>query len=223
MASEKQRQKIVEALMALLADKDFGRIGLDEIAGKADVTLVQLRGAYDGKVAILEDFARRIDAAVLAGNDADMAAEPAHERLFDVLMRRLDALAPYKAGVAGLLKSARRDPVLAAAMNRLALRSQRWMLTSAGLDRGGLLGLARAQALALAYAQVLPVWLEDEDPGLSKTMAALDKMLKRLDRVGKTVERVESAACRVFDRRSRSRARPAQAPEPEGGGTAAAA
>ena len=35
-----------------------------------------------------------IDRKVLSGGEADMAEEPPRERLFDVLMRRLEALAP---------------------------------------------------------------------------------------------------------------------------------
>ncbi|MCW1840722.1 TetR/AcrR family transcriptional regulator [Prosthecomicrobium hirschii] len=219
MATEKQKQKIVEALMALCAERDFARIGLAEIAAGADVTLAQLRAAYDGKMAILADFARRIDAAVLAGDDPGMAGEPPRERLFDVVMRRFDALTPHKAGVAGLMKAARRDPLLAAALNRIALTSQRWMLTAAGLDRGGLSGLARAQALALAYAQVLPVWLEETDAGLPKTMAALDTQLKRLERAGTMLGRVESALCRLSGRR---RPREASTAHPDGGAAEAA-
>ena len=53
-----------------------------------------------------------------------MAEEPARERLFDVLMRRLEALAPYKEAVRSLLRSARRNPGLALALNAMAVRSQ---------------------------------------------------------------------------------------------------
>ena len=62
-----------------------------------------------------------------------MAEEPPRERLFDVLMRRLEALAPYKDAVRSLMRSARRNPGLALALNGMALRSQRWMLTAAGI------------------------------------------------------------------------------------------
>lgn len=209
MASEKQRQKIVEAFAKLAADRDFAAIGLDEIAGEVGLTLAQLRAAYDGKMAILEDFARRIDQEVLAGQDDGMAGEPPGDRLFDVLMRRLDVLTPHKAAVAGLLRSARRDPGFAAAMNGIAIRSQRWMLTAAGLDRGGLMGLARAQALAIAWAQILPVWLEEEDPALPKTMAALDKSLKRLGEWGRRAERLEGFLCRLGGRVRRTAPPPA--------------
>ncbi|MEJ1160749.1 TetR/AcrR family transcriptional regulator [Prosthecomicrobium sp. N25] len=193
MASEKQRQKIVDGLLSLVSDREFDRIGFGEIADKAGLTLAQLRQAYDGKFAMLEDFTRRIDQEVIGEEDEGMEAEPVRDRLFDVLMRRFDALAPYKAAVAGLLRSARRDPLLAAALNTNAVTSMRWMLSAAGLDRGGLMGLARAQALALAWARVLQVWLEEEDPGLAKTMKALDAALKRLERIGRGAERLERA------------------------------
>ena len=56
---------------------------------------------------------------------------PARERLFDVLMRRLEIMAPYRDAVRSLLRSARSNPPLALALNGLAVRSQQWML-----DRG---------------------------------------------------------------------------------------
>ena len=37
-----------------------------------------------------------IDRQVLEGTSDDLAGEPARERLFDVFMRRIDALTPYK-------------------------------------------------------------------------------------------------------------------------------
>ena len=40
----------------------------------------------------------------------------------------------------------------------------------------------RAQGLALVWARVMRVWLDDEDPGLARTMAALDKRLREAER-----------------------------------------
>ena len=59
-----------------------------------------------------------IDREVLAGIDADMAEEPPRERLFDVLMRRLELLAPHKAAVRSLLRSALRNPGAGAGAQR---------------------------------------------------------------------------------------------------------
>ncbi len=201
MAADEQRQQVINALMELAADQDFLEIGLGDIAERAGVTLADLRADYDGKFAILSDFSSRIDQTVLAGDDPGMKSEPTRERLFDVFMRRFDALAPYRAALRRLIASAGRDPLLAAALNRIAIDSQRWTLASAGISYRGPLAavtvLASAQALALAYAEALSVWIKDDDPGLAKTMAALDKALKRLERAARMLNRFESTLERI--------------------------
>src|SRR2546429_7690655 len=118
---------------------------------------------------------KETDRAVLDGADADMAEEPPRERLFDVLMRRLEVLAPQKAAVRSLTRSAARNPGLAFALNGFAVRSQQWMLTAADIDAAGPRGMLRAQGLAVLFASVLRTWVDDDDPGLARTMAALDR------------------------------------------------
>jgi AcrR family transcriptional regulator len=173
------RERIVRAFMALLAKKPYESIGLAEVAARAGVPLAQLRGEFDSALAILAAHMKEIDREVLAGGD-DMAEEaPPRDRLFDVLMRRLEALASDKAAIRSLMRSALRDPGLALALNGLGVCSQRWMLNAAGIDASGPKGTVRAQGLALLFAQVLRVWLDDDDPGLDKTMAALDRALTR--------------------------------------------
>lgn len=176
------RDKAVDALMALLAEQRFEDIGLAEVAGRAGLKLSQLRAEFGSTLAIYAAHVKDIDRAVLAGGDADMTDEPARERLFDVLMRRLEALAPYKEAVRSLLRSVRRNPGLAFAVNAMAVRSQHWMLEAAGISAAGPRGALRAQAAALLFARVVGVWLDDEDPALDRTMAALDRGLASAER-----------------------------------------
>jgi AcrR family transcriptional regulator len=173
------RERVIAAFMALLAEKPIERIGLAEIAAGAGVALSDLRGMFGSTVAILAAHMKEIDRAVLAGGDADMAEEPARERLFDVEMRRLEALAPHKEAVRSLARSATCNPGLALALNGLAVRSQQWMLTAAEIGASGPRGMMRAQGLALLFARVLRTWVNDDDPGLARTMAALDRALAR--------------------------------------------
>ena len=65
-------------------------IGFAEIARRAGVSLSELRVKYSSKIEMLAAHMREVDRAVLDGIDAGMADEPPRERLFDVLMRRLD-------------------------------------------------------------------------------------------------------------------------------------
>ena len=171
------RDKAIDALMALLAEQSFEQIGLAEIAGRAGIKLSQLRNEFGSTLAILAAHTKDIDRAVLDGGDGDMAEEPVRERLFDVLMRRLEALAPYKDAIRSLLRSTRRNPGLALALNAFATRSQKWMLETAGIGASGPRGALRAQGAALMFARVLTVWADDDEEGLDRTMAALDRGL----------------------------------------------
>ena len=176
------RDKAVDALMALLAEHPFEDIGLAEVAGRAGLKLSQLRAEFGSTLAIVGAHIKDIDRAVLAGGGGDMAEEPARERLFDVLMRRLEVLAPYKEAVRSLLRSARRNPGLALALNAMAVRSQQWMLEAAGIGASGPKGALRAQGTALMFARVLSVWFDDDEPGLDRTMAALGRGLASAER-----------------------------------------
>ncbi len=68
----------------------------------AGVTLAQLRGEFALDAAILAAHLKAVDRAVLAEDLSDMAEEPPRERLFDVLMRRLERLAPHREAVRSL-------------------------------------------------------------------------------------------------------------------------
>src|SRR5262245_14810782 len=93
------RDRSIDGLMSLLADHSFEQVGLAEVAGKAGIKLSQLRAEFGSTLAILAAHTKEIDRVVLAGGDGDMAEESARERLFDVLMRRLEALGPHKEAV----------------------------------------------------------------------------------------------------------------------------
>ena len=187
------RDRIIDALMALAADMHWGDITLPMIAARADVNLADLRDHFPSKGAILGGFAKRIDRIVLAPS-TDMLGEPARERLLDVMMRRLDALAPYKVGLKEIRRATRRDPLTLAALNQLALNSWRYMLAAADLDTEDELGMVRVQGAALVFVRTLDVWFEDEGEDLAKTMAFLDKELGRGEKIMGRLEDVRRMA-----------------------------
>jgi AcrR family transcriptional regulator len=200
------REKIVAAFLELLAERRIEQIGLAEIAAEAGVTLAQLRGEFASTLAIVAAHIKAIDRAVLAEDFSDMDEEPPRERLFDVLMRRLELLGPPREAVRSLLRSATRNPPLAMALNALGVRSQQWMLTAAGITASGPRGIIRAQGLALLFASVLRTWVHDDDPGLARTMAALDRALGRGQRVAGLLDdlcKVPSRLCRLRPGRRR--------------------
>ena len=74
------REKIVAAFLALLADERFESIGLADVAAQAGVSLAQLRDEFPSTLAILAAHIKATDRAVLAADISDMAEEPERER-----------------------------------------------------------------------------------------------------------------------------------------------
>lgn len=212
------RDNIIAAFMALLAEHRIEEIGFGDIAGRAGVSLSVLRGEFGSTLAILAAHSKAVDRKVLADADADMADEPPRERLFDVLMRRLEVMAPHREAMRSLMRSVARNPPLAFALNGLAVRSQTWMLTAANIDAAGPRGLIRAQGLAMMFASVMRTWVDDEDEGLARTLASLDKALARGQRWSGMLDDL----CRFAPGRCRSRFRRRQRDEDVGDEPAAA-
>ena len=177
------RDAVVDALMRLAETRPWSDIELQDVAQEAGISLAELRDMFPSKGAILGGLSRRIDRQVLEGTTDDLAGEPARERLFDVMMRRLDALAPYKRALKRISQAMRGDPLSLAAMNQLALNSQRYMLAAAGIPTEDGLGFLKLQGAVIIHANTLETWFDDDDPALARTMARLDREIRRGERV----------------------------------------
>nr|WP_245513352.1 TetR/AcrR family transcriptional regulator [Enterovirga rhinocerotis] len=165
--------------MRLASDRPWSDIELSDVAREADLTLSEMRDLFPSKGAILEGFTRMIDKIVIEGTSDDLVGEPARERIFDVMMRRLDAVAPYRPALRRITWALRTDLTSLGALNRMALNSARYMLAAAGVPTEGPLGFVKLQGFVLAQANVMETWFEDDDPTLARTMARLDRELGR--------------------------------------------
>ena len=116
--------RALDAFLRLIADKGFAHVALREVAEAAGLGVAELYRLYPDKVALAGAFMARIDAEVLAGTSRQGdPEETARDRLFDVLMRRYDALRPHRAALAAIRRAAIRDPLLAIALGPALRRS----------------------------------------------------------------------------------------------------
>ncbi len=178
-----KRQAIVDALMDLAARRPWREIEINDVAQAAHVSLAEFRDLFPSKGAVLGALSRRIDRQVLEGTTEDLAGEPARERVFDVMMRRFDALAPYKEALRRIFRDLQYDPLSLAALNQVSLNSMRFMLAAAGIGTEGPLGGLKLQGAVLVYSNTMRTWFEDDDPTLARTMARLDRELRRSERI----------------------------------------
>src|SRR3954468_17211808 len=174
--------RLINAALHLIATHGWRRLSMAAIAAEAGLPILTLYRTFPSKPAILCAFSRRIDETVLAPPlDADPDERP-RDRVFDLLMRRFDALRPHRDALEVLGRELPRDPVTALALGAALLRSMAWMLEAAGIPTDGLRGAIAVKLTACAYAATLRVWLRDDTPDLASTMAVLDRRLRGIER-----------------------------------------
>ena len=176
------RDLVIDAALRLVAAEGWRRLSLAGIADEAGIPILRVTRAFPGKPAILCGFARRIDEAVLAAPLDVETDERPRDRVFDLLMRRFDALGPYRAALEVLARELPTDPLAALAAGAGLLRSVALMLEAAGISTAGLGGIVAVKLTTAAYAASMRTWLRDESPDLAPTMAALDRRLRGIER-----------------------------------------
>ena len=186
------RGAIIAAALRLAAERPWAQVMLADIAEASGTTLLALKKEFASKGEILAAFMAAVDDQMLAHAPRRAAEQPARDALFEVIMGRFDVLAPYKAALRSIAGSGVPEPALISPL----LASQRWMLEAAGVGTGGLEGGFRIAGLATVYASVFRTWLADDDPGHARTMAALDRRLRRGERTLKRIDEVCSGLMR---------------------------
>ena len=169
--------RLIDAALALAERQGWRRTGLAQIAAEAGVTLSEAYSLHRSKHAILRAFQRRIDQAAL-GSTARPSGETTREKLFDLLMRRFEALKPHKGAVRAILRESIGRPTAILGVAGVE-RSMRWMLEGAGISTGGCAGRVVVHLTTALYLSVLRTFLGDDSEDLGRTMAALDRGLRQ--------------------------------------------
>jgi len=177
-----------EALIAALwrANAAHGWPGLSmrRLAAEAGMDAATLRGRFPTRLDLLLLHGRVMDQAVMAGTIPGQGGS-ARDRIFDVLMRRLDAMQPHRAGILRLLEDMRRDPLLALALAPQIGVAMRWMLEAAEIEAKSCEARLLALGLTGVWLATIRAWARDDSPDMGSTMAALDAALDRAERIAR--------------------------------------
>ncbi|MEQ8227415.1 MAG: TetR/AcrR family transcriptional regulator [Rhodospirillales bacterium] len=182
---EVRQTRIIDAAMACIARDGWRRFSLAQVAAETDLPLSDILIPFPTKHAVINAFQDRIDERMLATADDLMSAGDdggnIRDRLFDLLMERFDALSPYRAAMAEIAKDALCDPASLRFVPHMA-RTMSRVLEAAGIGTSGSVRLLQTKGLALVYADAFRIWLRDDSADLAKTMAALDRGLRRAEK-----------------------------------------
>ncbi len=180
-------ERLIEAAFAEASRRGWRGLTIPRLAKVAGLTVGEAYKVAADPQALLDVYAQSIDAQVAEELARDPSQGNWRERLFDALMLRFDAMLKDKDALRVIAIEESRDIVGLPQAAMRVRRSMARMLDAAGLSQDPLAARAASIALVPLYARVLRVWFKDE-PDQAKTMAALDKALRRAER---WLERIE--------------------------------
>jgi hypothetical protein len=173
------RRDLARAALSLAGAGPWREVTLVKLADAASRPVSDFYGAslWEAVDCVEEAFDRAI------GDNLDQLdpGQSVRDRLFELIMRRFEAMEPHRAAVLAMEHGVDRDPTLLASAHQRHVRCARWVLALAGLEADGMTGQARAQGLGVIIGQARAAWRGDSAGDFAKTMAALDKNLRRAE------------------------------------------
>jgi AcrR family transcriptional regulator len=160
--------RAVDAALTLAAERPWREVSLRDIAERAEAPLADLYARAASKWSLMARLADRLDRAAL--ETAATPSDDMHDRLFDAVMARVEAMEPHRLALTAIARAD--SPVMI--VPHLP-RTARAILTAAGLDATP----PRMLAMTAVWARTVQVWRDDEG-ALNRTMAEIDKRLKQM-------------------------------------------
>ena len=171
------RAAFAKGVLALAAEKNWRDVTIFDIASAAGADVASLAGLAPSDAAdVVADHFDRAAAAGVAGIDREQGLR---DRLFDLAMRRFEAMEPHRFAVVALDRV--QDGLGQAVAFARTGRTARWLLTLAGEAVDGVDGAAKVQGLAVVLTRAHAAWKSDTDGDFTHTMAALDKGLREAE------------------------------------------
>lgn len=198
---------VIEAAFALALERGWTGFTVEDLATTAaaetSLSPPAVHARYPAKALVLGAFERHIDAIVLAEDPPFDEFDSPRDRIFEMLMLRFEAMQSFKPALTRIARDLPRDPISLLANGPNAALSMAKMLAAAGEQKHGLMAIAHAHGLLAVWAATARVWLQDDNPDMSLTMAALDRNLRRGERLLQGLPKMSP------------RRRPASGPAPE--------
>lgn len=183
MAKDKKlpvKDRMIAAFLALVSERGWELVELEDIAGEAGVPLSEAQEYFDDKTDILSAYGRKLDQKILENVDKDDTLS-CRDKLFDLLMERFDHLNEDREAIIAVLCGIKSDPKEAVLSFPHLGKSMSRMMEAAGIDTSGIVGAVKVAGLSGIYLYTLRCWKNDDSEDMAKTMATLDKALDKAE------------------------------------------
>jgi hypothetical protein len=172
---------LADATLRLLPGKKWQDLTLASVIRAAKLSWTDAFALAPSKSALVTLVLRRIAEETARRYTPDRASRGARERVFDAAMAWFDVQQSHKDAMHTLYNGLRRDPLALLSARRDIFETADRILALAEADCGPAEAVRRA-AVSGVLARATLVWLADDDE-MGKTMAQLDRDLRRVERL----------------------------------------
>ncbi len=173
------KNKIVLAALKILARQGWDKLTLDQVARAAKISLAQVKKDFHDGDDLIAAIAQYVGAeALVTVGKLDKNAS-VKDRLFEIMMARFDVLQQHRAAFLKIMDAMQRNPSLLRRFLPVQFEAMKAMLRFAGATQKKSHEAFSIAGLSGIYALTLCVWRNDNSADLSRTMAALDRYLRR--------------------------------------------
>lgn len=180
-APKKTAQDLLSLAFDQIGERGWSAFSFRDLAVTAKLPLHEVYKQISGRSQLLRQLNDRLDQAMFSFDLAELAPLSVRERLFELLMRRFDAMLPYKPALQQFSQKSEMTPLLLTSslcnLDRMAER----LLDAVGVTQRGLKRRLARRALMAAYVDIVRVWITDDGEDQALTMARLDKRLGQME------------------------------------------
>lgn len=170
-----QSKTIAEAALSLAAKSGWEKLTLEDVAKKAKLPLKAIEAQFSDVWDILKWTLKKLDDDTRAAVE-DHLGDDWRDNLAEIFMMRFELAQAHRAAYAKLPYAFLRHPDVAPRFARGFYQMLDRSLTLAGVAKK-LCQPVCVLALGAVYLSLADVWLKDETPDMSRTMAAIDRRL----------------------------------------------
>ena len=186
--AENKKEKLITLGFKLIEKEGWKYFSLKSLAKANKSDLETIKIFFKNKSQFLESFSEMIDDKVLADIDKEeFNKNSIKDNLFELIMLRFENLNNYKTGLKILISDLKKSPVELKKIVKKVLDSMDLFLEIANVKNNYLMDFIKVNIIFIIYSYVFKVWLGDQSPEMSKTMAELDKWLSEAEFYGKKI------------------------------------
>tara|TARA_B100000686_G_C16790862_1_gene978619 strand:+ start:2476 stop:3081 length:606 start_codon:yes stop_codon:yes gene_type:complete len=178
---------IIDTTLSLAGKVGWAKVTLREIGREIDLPEHEVKAIFSSEWNILEAFRARTDRQITEQKTPNWSERAPKDRLFEVLMERIDIIEPWKPGLASIANYGIKQPIAGLKLFVGLNKSMLTMLNYAEIKTVPPGVPWQSHGLTVIYLLVLRRWLSDDSDDLGPTMAELNEKLIAADRFVKRV------------------------------------